>query len=430
MSGADTLSELLARMASPALPQIDLTLDRMMTLLEKLGNPHLRLPPVVHVAGTNGKGSTIAFLKSILEAAGLRVHRYTSPHLVTFHERIELAGKPITDEVLQHALTRVDTALKQCSATFFEATTAAAMLCFSEHEADVLLLEVGLGGRLDATNVVADPILTIITPVDYDHQDFLGTRLEQIASEKAGIIKRSVPCIVSAQQPEALEVIRAKAKQLHAPIFALGHGWQMQREDRGISVSYQHRTLKAATLGLAGDYQHVNAATAMAAAFALQERLKLSNDHIVHGIASARWPARLHTLQQGPLVEALPNRSVVLDGGHNPHAAAALARWLSGREGSSTLVVGMRTSKDAAEFLRILSQHVARIITVGIADTHDAYSPDELLRIAERVAPPHVALSSCHDVSGLAAALACDENTTVLIAGSLYLAGEVLKTHA
>lgn len=410
MSAAQQIDAILSTISAPSLPTIDLSLDRMHALLEALGNPHLQLPPVVHVAGTNGKGSTIAFIKSVCEAAGLSVHRYTSPHLVNFHERIEVCGQPVDDDALLAALQQVQRASGAQPVTFFEATTAAAFVCFSQAKADVLLLEVGLGGRFDATNVVPETLLSVITPVAYDHQDFLGNTLTSIAHEKAGIMRSGGVCITAPQAEEAMHEIRAVAKALYVDL-------------RIADV----RVAEHLELGLKGAHQRINAATAIAVCEALQRHFPIHDVHIAQGISRASWPARLQYLTQGPVVTALPNADIYLDGGHNPHAAAALADWLKNLKGPKHIWLAMRRGKDVRGFLEQVAPLADSISLLPIAGCPDALSPSDLAALLEGVT--NVPIHTYDSFSEAAKRHNCAEKATILICGSLYLAGNILKYH-
>ena len=313
---AATSDVILDRMMALHPKIIDLTLDRVWRLLDRLGNPQNDLPPVIHIAGTNGKGSTQAMIRAGLEAAGKRVHAYTSPHLARFHERIRLAGELISEEYLTEVLDECYAANGDESITYFEITTVAAILAFARTPADYVLLEVGLGGRLDATNVVAKPALTIITPVSYDHPQFLGETVAEIAGEKAGIIKRLVPCVVARQQDEAMEVIEARAEGLFAPLIAEGQQWHVQ-EERGRTV-YQDETglLDLPAPSLMGAHQFQNAGVAIAAL----RHLGFDNAACEAAVTQATWPARMQKLKAGPLLDGAPDAEFWLDGGHNRNA--------------------------------------------------------------------------------------------------------------
>ncbi len=419
------IAALLNGLNNPSLPGIDLSLVRMRELLKALGNPQEKLPPVVHIAGTNGKGSTLAFLRAMLEAAGYRAHHYTSPHLVSFNERIVIAGHEISDAGLEDLLVRVTEAAKDIPVTFFEATTAAAFLAFSEHQADIVLLETGLGGRLDATNMVAKPIATIITPIDYDHMEFLGDSLTKIATEKAGIMKKNAPCFVGAQQPEAREVLKRAARAVDCPIHLQGRDWSFEKTGEGLRVMAGKAAWKLPVPSLPGAHQYHNAALASVVAQHLPG-FSISAEQMAKAVANTRWPARLQALTHGPIVEAWRGE-VVLDGGHNLSAALALRDWLKAQKRPTTLVWGMMRRKDAAAFLAPLAPYFTRVITVPIAG-NDSYAPAELADIAREAGVADA--RAVESLLALPAALAPSEGHTLLIAGSLFLAGEVLKNHS
>lgn len=419
---------------------IDLSLGRIERLLGKLGDPHQRLPPVVHVAGTNGKGSVTAYLKAMLEAAGRRVHVYTSPHLVRFHERIQLAGHPdgrareIGETALVEVLTRTRAVNDGDDITQFEITTAAAFLAFAEHPADALLLEVGLGGRLDATNVVSGPVLTVLTPISMDHAEKLGGTLEAIAAEKAGILKRGVPCVVSQQDPAARDVIEAVAARLGARTILWGRDFDAYEQSGRLVVQCEDQLLDLAAPALMGRHQIVNAGTAVAAALALPG-FGLDGRAIARGLVEVSWPARMQRLGVGPLPDLLrPGAELWLDGGHNPAAGLVLAQTLADLDDKSpkpvTLIVGMMGLKDAAGFLVPFRGLARRVITVPIPGAHETpYAPDKLAAVARSVG------LEAEEQPGIEAALKrADAIETgpkrILICGSLYLAGHVLGLQA
>jgi dihydrofolate synthase/folylpolyglutamate synthase len=414
---------------------IDLSLGRIERLLEKLGRPHEKLPPVVHIAGTNGKGSTTAFLKAMLSAAGLRVHVYTSPHLVRFHERIELAGndcvsRPIGEDQLVDVLTRTQAVNDGDDITQFEITTAAAFLAYAETPADVLLLEVGLGGRLDATNVVKRPALTVITPVSMDHAEKLGSTIAKIAGEKAGILKRGVTCIVAQQADEAMDVIRETADRVGAKLIVWGQDFDAFEQNGRLVVQTETHVLDLPLPSLVGRHQIVNAGTAVAAALQLGE-LRQNEGAIERGLVTAKWPARMQRLDSGPLPELLGRNSELwLDGGHNPSAGIALAQTLADLDDRSPkpvyLICGMMGLKDAAGFLSPFRGLVRHIVTVPIPGAHEApFTPDALAEVAHRA---DLSADSAVDVeSALKRIEVLDASPKrVLICGSLYLAGHVL----
>jgi dihydrofolate synthase / folylpolyglutamate synthase len=425
---------------------IDLSLERIRALLARLGNPHTRLPPVIHVAGTNGKGSTCAFLTAMFEAAGYSVHRYTSPHLVRFNERIMLAGRFVTDEALIAALDRVEAANAGAPITYFEITTAAAFLLFSEVPADVVILEVGLGGRLDATNVIENPVACVITPISMDHVEYLGDTIEKIAMEKAGIIKAGVPVIVGEQPPEVRPVIGKAASEK-------GGFCRFHKQDWGIEELTDNRFLYWGGLyqnaarqlilrsALVGKHQYHNAGLAIATIAELinsdeKKEWKISSDAIQQGLLATLWPARLQRIESGSLVDLLPQCThLFLDGSHNPGGAETLADTLAdwgsswGQNQRVHLITGMLGTKDCGGFIAPLVPHVASVHTVPVPRSPAALSPEQL---AAAWQAHGITATVCQDVAealqklqqtGIAA------GETVLITGSLYLAGAVLEAN-
>lgn len=405
---------------------IDLSLDRIHRLLEALGNPHRRLPPVVHVAGTNGKGSTVAFLRAMLEAAGKRVHVYTSPHLVRFHERIRVAGALIGDDALTALLEECEGANAGNPITFFEITTAAAFLAFSRTPADAVLLETGLGGRLDATNVVDRPAVAAITRISYDHRHFLGDTLAAIAGEKAGILKPGVPAVLAPQpEEEAARTLTARAAAVGAPVW----GWSVAAEADGFRFDSAAAHRRLPRPGLAGAHQITNAGVALACLDHLP--WTIDDGTAARGLAAVDWPGRLQRLTRGPLADALPaGWELWLDGGHNDSAgevlAAHAAAWAAdGRP--LDLIYGMLASKEPAEFLAPLAPLVRRLRTVAIPGEDAALPPAAIATAGQSAgiadaAPAEsvaAALDSLRTADGRAPA-------RVLICGSLYLAGAVL----
>jgi dihydrofolate synthase/folylpolyglutamate synthase len=428
------IAELLARFERLHPKVIDLSLDRVRRLLRTLGDPQRAMPPVIHVAGTNGKGSVMAYLRAILEAAGFSVHVYSSPHLRRFNERIALAGpggaRPIGDHALHDVLSRAENANAGGQITFFEITTAAAFLAFAEHQADFVLLETGLGGRLDATNLVAKPKLTVITPVAIDHTSFLGSTIAEIAGEKAGILKADTPCVVSRQDDAALDVIKAKAREVGAPLIVAGEQWDAY-EQHGRLVFQDGRELLDLPLPrLAGSHQIGNAGTAVAAARAL-DGVAITEEQLAAGLSSVVWPARLERLGHGGLHKRVPPGSEIwLDGGHNPAAAEALARSMADLEERVSrplfLILGMMSTKDAAAFLDYFENLASFIATVDIPGQPNAYTAKELCIIARHkgfVAEPAATLEQALELCFQEA----KEPVRILITGSLYLAGHVLE---
>lgn len=418
---------ILARLQGLHPKSIDLSLARIERLLARLDHPERRVPPVVHIAGTNGKGSTLAMLHTMLEAAGQRVHRYISPHLVRFNERILLLGQPIEERLLADVLDRCERANQGEPITFFEITTAAAFLAFTECPADWLLLETGLGGRLDATNVVPRPALTLISPVSMDHEAYLGSTLEAIAGEKAGIIKPNVPVLAGPQAPAALAVLNARATALGAPMRAAGRDWRFTTSGPGFRLDSGKRVLELPRPGLVGGHQIENGALAAMAGLALG----LDVEALSQGIRDAVWPARLQRLN-GDLAARLPAGSELwLDGGHNPAAGQALALSLDGiAHGRPVdLVLGMLETKDVAAFLSPMQGRIRRLLTVPVPDEHQGRDPVEVAALARGQG---LEAEPASDVETALARLAQAgvEPAVVLICGSLYLAGHVLRGRA
>jgi dihydrofolate synthase/folylpolyglutamate synthase len=401
--------------------RIDLSLDRMRVLCAALGDPQHRLPPVVHVAGTNGKGSTVAFIRAIAEAAGLKVHAYTSPHLVRFNERIRLAGDLISDQQLNAVLDRIEAVGTE--ATVFESTTAAAFLAMSETPADLAVVEVGLGGVLDATNVIERPLLSVITPVDLDHAEFLGASLRGIAVEKAGILKPGARGFIARQSDEAMATIEAAALAAGAPLTVMGVDFDAWAERGGLAFQDQERFLDLPAPALAGPHQIANAGLAVAVAL----ELDLPETAVAQGLGAVRWPARLQRLSAGPYGAAAraADAELWLDGGHNPHAGRALAQALGERQAKAprptALIVGMLANKDAGGFFEALKDLDAAVFTVPFEGA--AAEPEALAAVARghglgAQASPDVGQALAHALR-LGAG-------RVVICGSLYLAGEVL----
>jgi dihydrofolate synthase / folylpolyglutamate synthase len=431
------LRELIARLSALHPQRIDLGLERMHRLLAQLDHPERRLPPVIHVAGTNGKGSTIAYLRAILEAAKLRVHVYTSPCLVRSNECFRLGrvggGVLVSDEELRAAFEHCERVNAGAPITIFEAETAVAFWLFAQHEADVVLLEVGLGGRLDATNVIDAPLASVITPVSLDHIEFLGDTLAKIAGEKAGILKRGVPVILAEQAPEAMAVIEAQAKRLRAPLHATGQAWHVSVE-RGRLVYQDDRGLMdLAAPRLFGRHQFDNAGLAIATLRAL-DAFKIDSAAFEAGIVNAEWPARMQRLASGALVDRAPSGSELwLDGGHNAEggrvAAAAVGDLEERVPRPLVVVAGMTANKDAAAFLGNFAGLTRHIIAVPIPDRDNAMPPDRLADAA-RALGMRVEVSS-----GIEAALqsltrlAYEVPPRILITGSLYLAGHALAVN-
>ncbi|MEO0487737.1 MAG: folylpolyglutamate synthase/dihydrofolate synthase family protein [Pseudomonadota bacterium] len=415
----------LARMMALHPRIIDLTLDRVWRLLDLLGNPQNDLPPVIHIAGTNGKGSTQAMIRAGLEAAGQRVHAYTSPHLARFHERIRLAGELITEDALTAVLDECYAANDGAPITYFEITTVAALLAFARTPADATLLEVGLGGRLDATNVVAHPALTIITPVDMDHQQFLGDTLPEIAGEKAGILKRGVPCVVARQHEAAMDVIEAQAARLGAPLIAHGQHWHVTEERGRLVFQDDSGLLDLPPPNLPGPHQFDNAGTTLAALRALGHEETACEAAVTRAV----WPARMQRLRTGPLVDAAPEAELWLDGGHNPAAGAAIAATLARLPDRPThLICGMLKTKDVTGYMQPLAPMAASLTCVSIPGEQATLAADETAQFAR--AAGHDVVTSADSVEAAVARITeSTPEARILICGSLYLAGHILRSH-
>jgi dihydrofolate synthase/folylpolyglutamate synthase len=439
MSDAGARSNIiLDRLLSLHPKRIDLVLDRIERLLSALGHPERKLPPVIHVAGTNGKGSTCAFARAMLEAQGKKVHVYTSPHLVHFHERIRLAGKLICEDELVAALDECERVNGGAPITFFEITTAAAMLSFARHPADALILEVGLGGKYDATNVIARPAMTVITPIGLDHAEFLGTDIAGIAAEKAGIVKRGVPLIVSRQDDIPRDVITRRADAMSAPLFLYGQDFFARQEHGRMVYEDEMGLLDLPLPRLAGAHQIENAASSIAALRHAGQGWGREKA-IETGLRTVEWPARLQRLVRGPLIEFAPQGSEVwLDGGHNPHCAEALARALADFEDKSDkplyLICGMLKTKDAVGFLSAFRGLARHVTTVAIEDEPASMGAGELYdaaRFAGLEASPADDLDDAiMQVSAWSRARPEDGPPRILVCGSLYLAGRVLEENS
>jgi len=410
---------------------ITLGLERIERLLKRLGSPEKKLPPLVHVAGTNGKGSLVAYLRAMAEAAGYRVHVYTSPHLVRFNERIRIAGRLIEDDELSELLTECEEANGEEPISFFDITTALAYLAFSRVPADIGIIEVGMGGRFDSTNVI-EPAVSAITPVGYDHTGFLGDKLEGIAWEKAGIIKRAVPAVIGRQREVSAKVIEDEAAKLSAPLFRMGREWQVTPTSSGFRYESDLQTLDLPAPALVGAHQLDNAATAMACVERLRAaKFQIDDGAVRTGLASVEWPARLQKLTRGPLPDSLPpGCELWLDGGHNEDCGLALARVASdwAKEPAPLplyLIFGMLTTKDASGFLRPLARHAKAARAVPFPEGHSAYTPAEA---CEKAAEVGLDCVPANDIGAALEDLLATQPAPmrVLICGSLYLAGAVL----
>jgi dihydrofolate synthase/folylpolyglutamate synthase len=413
----DPIDQIAARLERLHPRLIDLSLDRLRVLLSRLDHPEKRLPPIIHVAGTNGKGSTCAFIRAMAEAAGLRVHVYTSPHLVRFNERIRVAGSLVPDDQLLAAMERIERVNDHAPITVFEVITATAFDLFAATPADLCVLEVGLGGRGDATNVVDPPASCAITSISLDHRELLGPSVDIIAGEKAGIMKRGIPVAIGAQPDNVRRVLLEHAAALNAPVKLRGRDWHIAQTNTGVRYSDQSGTLDAPTPSLPGLFQQDNAGIAITA---LRATLV---PHDPAGLTRTEWPARLQRLQ-GRLADLLPpDWELWLDGGHNPGAGVVLAEHLRGwADRPVHLVVGMKQAKDSAEFLRPLLPVVTTVWAVREPDQHSALPVEAIIAASGGIAQPGPRVADALRAISRAGAAG-----RVLICGSLYLAGEVLK---
>jgi dihydrofolate synthase/folylpolyglutamate synthase len=427
------IDSIVARLLALHPKRIDLTLERMWRILAALGHPEQGLPPVIHVAGTNGKGSTIAFMRAILEAAGLRVHAYTSPHLVRFNERFRLgavgAGRLASDSELGDALSECERVNAGAPITVFEITTAAGFLLFARHPADILLLEVGLGGRLDATNVIERPLATVVTPVSLDHREFLGETVGMIAAEKAGIFKRDVPAIVAAQPREALAVIERQAARAGARFRIAGEDWTATEERGRLVYQDDAGLIDLPAPKLNGRHQFENAGLAIAALRAI-DKLSLA-PAAFEGVAKAEWPARMQRLSSGKLAALAPaGGELWIDGGHNPDGGRVIASALADLEERVSrplvLIVGMLANKDSAGFLKNFSGLARRVVTVPIPQQENTFSAAALAEAARAIGLPAQESPDIETALAAIGSFDLEQRPRILITGSLYLAGAAL----
>lgn len=424
-----SLDALIARMALTIPAGWVFGLDRMTRLLGRLRDPHLALPPVIHVAGTNGKGSTTAFLRAALEAAGKTVHVFTSPHLVRFNERIRVSGRLATDAMLVEAIQRAEAANAGEPITFFELATAAAFLLFAEHPADVTLLEVGLGGRLDATNVVQGRLVSVITPISIDHEKFLGATLAAIAGEKAGIVERGRPVVSAPQEDEVVEVLERAAARAHVPLALGARDWTVGLEGGRLVFQSERGLLELPPPRLLGPHQIVNAGTALAALEA--SGLDLAPAALARAMTSVDWPARMQRLTTGAIVDAAPTGAEIwLDGGHNPGAGAVIAETMADLADRAPkplhLIAGMLETKDPVGFFAPFAGLARSVATVPVGTgDHPGRAPEDLAAAARRAGLP--ARAHADVFAALASLKAETIPSRILICGSLHLAGDILR---
>lgn len=398
---------------------INLGLERIFELLKRLDNPHLKMPPTIHIAGTNGKGSTLAFLKNIFQEAGYKVHRYTSPHLVEFNERIEICGEKITDNFLNELLEKCREACElspKIDITFFEATTAVAFLAFSQVEADILLLETGMGGEFDATNVLPKVLCSIITPIALDHQEFLGKTIKKIAEAKAGIIKKNCPIICANQNPQVLDLINSKAKQLNAEFINSKSFFNNLNFD-----------FKSINIPLNGSHQIENAQLAVCCV-KHQNHFKISDANIKNGIEKTRWKARLEKIEDGVFAQNLPkNFQLYLDGSHNPQGATTIAEFLENFSHYKKIIIfQMLKDKNCEEFLKIIGAKIDKLLIFKIASDSRFRSPQNILEITQNLKINSLIIENFDDAFEKIRQEFSSQPTLILICGSLYFASEFL----
>jgi dihydrofolate synthase/folylpolyglutamate synthase len=390
---------------------INLGLDRIKAILHNLGNPHLKLPPVIHIAGTNGKGSTLAFLKSMLNSANYKVHRYTSPHLIRFNERIELADQQISDEHLEQVLQQCRLAcLPNIEPTFFELTTAAAFLAFSQVEADILLLETGLGGEFDATNVIDNIFLAIISPISFDHQEFLGNSLQQIASAKAGIIKANRPVLIAKQSEEARKVLITKAQSLNAKLTEITD-FILPTELQKISPS------------LFGKHQLDNLKTAFIAML-IQNTFKVDYSHMLQGAQNTKWQARLQPITTGKIFNMLKPCKLFVDGSHNVAGAKTIVDFLSMQSGKKIAVFSMLANKDVKGFLQTIADSIDLLLILDKDFCDNKMSSNDIAKLAKDIGINFAIIIDFIEINSF-----IDQDCLIIICGSLYLAGNFLTNN-
>ena len=433
----EALDALLSRLSMTIPEGWDLGLERITRVLEAVGNPHLRVPPFIHITGTNGKGSTTAYARAILEAAGKRVHVFTSPHLVRFNERIRIGqpggGKLVADEPLVEAIARAEAANAGGPITFFELTTVAAFLLFAEHPADVTLMEVGLGGRLDSTNVVPNPLACVFTPISMDHEKFLGDTVEKIAFEKAGILKRGAVAVSAPQTDAVAAVLERQAARVGSRLVLGGQDWSVASEHGRLVFQDENGLLDLPPPRLLGRHQFTNAGTAIATLRAAG--LAPDPETIGRGMAAVDWPARMQRLTNGPLTALLPAGSEIwLDGGHNPGCGEVIASTIADLEERVSrplyLIAGMLETKDPIGFFKSFGGLARQVFTVPISGSHRSRSPGDLAEAARRAGlTAEPALDLRDALARISEASRSDAEPRVLICGSLYLAGEVLAAN-
>ncbi len=411
---------------------IELGLSRVYDLLARLGNPHLKIPPTIHIAGTNGKGSTLAFLYTIFTEANLSIHTYTSPHLVNFNERIILTGKEISDEFLNECLHECKKAAEkfpEIAVTYFEGITVAAFLAFSRVPADLLLLETGMGGRLDATNVLPKILASIITPISFDHTDFLGKTLAKIAFEKGGIIKKNCPVLVGKQKPSALKTLENQAATLNSELKTVGKDWKIIKQKQGFLFEGFGRKISLPSPSLLGSHQIENAALAIAAALN-QKRFAISDFVLKSALTKTFWPARLQKIKSGKFFKILPkNCELYLDGSHNLQGAATILEFLKNQQNKKIFVIfSMLKDKNCTDFLKKISKKIDVLLAMEIPNETKSFKAKEITKIAKNLG---IKVENVSDFEEAFAEISKNqkdvEDSLILVCGSLYLAGSFLE---
>lgn len=409
--------------------KINYDLSRMSYLLNCLGKPHLALPAVIHVAGTNGKGSSISYLKSIFHAANYKTHCYISPHLIEFNERITVSSEPISDEMLFSICEQVRLVCEKhnIEPSFFEASTAIAFVAFATNNADVVLLETGLGGRLDATNVIPKPLLSIITPISFDHMNILGDKIELIAAEKAGIIKKATPCAISNQLEEVLDVLIAKCQQQQAPAICYGYDFGIEKTNNGFNFLSKQRQITLPNPALPGDHQLLNAATVIASLSLAQDKFNFSDQHFCKGLQEAKWPARIQKVPQSSYTKILDTGAQIwIDGAHNPHGAKVLANWIRDElKAPVKLIIGITKNRDVYSFLSEFAGIYEEIAAVPVLSEPFSYSADVLSSLADEHNIMTIPYLSLEDA--LTKMNKDSFKGHIVITGSLFLAADFFK---
>ncbi|BET30149.1 MAG: folylpolyglutamate synthase/dihydrofolate synthase family protein [Wolbachia endosymbiont of Ephestia elutella] len=408
----------------------DFSLDRIKSFLNKLGNPEKKIPPIIHIAGTNGKGSTLSFIRYIMQAAGYKVHTYTSPHLVNFNERIVVAGNDIDDSELHNSLEECRIAVAEQPITLFEAATTAAFLAFSRHKADITLVEVGLGGRLDATNVIDNPILTIITSIALDHTEYLGPTVETIAGEKAGIMKPNVPCVIAPQEKSIMNTLEQHAINKKSPLYRGGFEWNCEKQNNRIVFQSTIQSIEFSLPSLKGDHQIINAGNAIAACSILSGKygFNIGEEDIASGLQRTYWPARLESIKEGNLISLLPKDwQLFLDGAHNNDGARVLAKWVRDNFAEGIhMIFGVTRNRNVAEFLEHLKPYIKLLCAVCVKSEPKATSTDLIREGAHNTGINAIECESIRDAISNHILKASIQNVkTILICGSLFLARDL-----